>query len=148
MSGFGTGGGDIHTKADTINEKYDAQKLAYTTLLGIVVTADYAVPFKITSAKPNYFPNTENPKFSILQKPQGSISINYLASGDVSPLSFTIYNSLGKAVATLVPIKQESGNYTAVWNYAHSNNSVAKGVYILICKTTKGTLSEKIIYSR
>ncbi len=139
---MGGGGSGIHTAADTINKNYTGEKMAAACIIGAVTLMEYAVPIGLTNTEPNNVSYTNNHNFSI-QNMNGIVFIRY-SSGDQVTLSITIYNPIGKAVATITPEKVSQNSFIARWKY----NTIAEGIYILNCKTSKGILSEKILVSR
>jgi hypothetical protein len=142
---MGGGGGKIHTPADTINANYTGTKMAAACIIGAVTLMEYAVPTDFTTnAREKNFSDARNYKFTI-QNSHGTVSIRYTSEDKIVPLSITIYNSSGKALTTITPEKSAQNGFTAVWNYNTNKNSNAAGIYLIKCKTTKGTISEKIM---
>lgn len=143
---MGGGGGSIHTAADTINKNYTPQKMAAACLIGAVTLMEYAVPTGFTTTDIS-IPTAEKQNFA-LYKSHGRLLIRYAGEEQIVPLSFTVYNVRGEAVADITPEKVSQNEFAATWNYNAGGIPLAAGAYLLECKTTDGLISEKIILTK
>ncbi len=96
---------------------------------------------KIVPEKTQLFQNYPNPFNPVTE-------IKYQLD-KTSQVRITIFDLLGKEVATLVNKKQDAGTYTVIWDGRDRNGkTVASGVYLYQMKTNKYSNTKKLIYIR
>lgn len=62
---------------------------------------------------------------------------------EVMAVNISVYNSLGQKIATLENSRKKMGNYKILWNT--SDNHINSGIYYIILKTSKTTITNKCV---
>ncbi len=141
-----SGSPSIHTLGDSIGTWLNFDHLAKVTQTGLSIIADYAVPIEQTGIKKNTLQQINKNGFSIHSATAKQIVISFNDEKSITPMTLNIRNVSGRLVTTLPLIRTEKDRYAATWNGSNINgNPVARGLYILECKTDTESLFDKVL---